>query len=139
MERRKLLWIVGVALFSLMLVGLVLIAVRNRSARPEETEAQLPGTVVIDNTDKLRAILLSDQYSAVIDDLVRFIPDKISPETDHAVVVGEPKVARNGNVKFVVRVDGGSEPFSVALDRSKFDKITLTIPAHSYKKVLDIY
>jgi hypothetical protein len=121
---------------ALVITVLIFLVVRDKPSGPPEIDS--PGTVVIDNTDELRGILLPRQYTTVLNEVVALIQDKIGPNTEHAVVKGV-KVNRDGSVKVTFDVDGPSEPFLLLVDRSAFDKIVLTIPAYSYKKTMSIY
>lgn len=107
--------------------------------KPQPTEVDVPGQLVIDNTDKLREVLLYSQYSKLISELTAYISEKVDQGADHAFIVGDVVIEKNGNLNFKVHVDGADKEFEVFVDRQNFDRIILLIPSSNYKKDIKIY
>jgi|SRR3989344_566644 len=105
----------------------------------ELSQTEIANTVIIDNTDRLSAILLTEQYSAVYYTLVQYL-QFMDKTNDHAVIVGETKVEKDSSVTFKVKTDKPDKTFSVILVRN-YDtgKITLKIPDFDYETVIEVY
>jgi hypothetical protein len=98
-----------------------------------------PGTVIIDNTDRLSEILLPEQYQALSNALAVYIQVNVDPKIVHATIVGQPSVAANASVSFTLKTDKPSVSLDVSVDRSNFDKLIMTIPAKSYSQVIPVF
>lgn len=139
---KKIGLIVGIIFFVGILGVLILSSgkkVVDETTKTPPTENHDPVGIVIDNTDKLRSLLLSDQYTSVMDQVIGYVESSVDAKAEHAYIVGEPKLERNGNVSFVVHVDGSNKEFDVLVDRTEFGFITVSIPGSGYKKRTKVY
>lgn len=142
MSSKRRLIILAVAFIILLLMGvLVFRRPSTNHTKPTETsEVDIAGTVIIDNTDRLSKILLSEQYAAVYEALATYIRDNINKSIEHATIISQPLVARDGSVSFTLITDKPETTFKVILDRSsKVGNITIRIPSHNYKKTLNVF
>jgi len=139
--RQNKRWFVIIAAL-LAVIGVVLFLIFRSSPQPQSkpTELDSPGTVVIDNTDQLRDILLRREYAAVNEELVKYIQDHVSDAIEHAFLVNQPVINSDGVVSFTVQTEAPNKQFSVKLDRNTyFNKIIFSIPEVNYQSTLDVY
>jgi hypothetical protein len=137
--RRKMLVISTAVVFALLLALAVFLILRDNQPELPVTEAEGPGTVIIDNTDELSSILLGLQYQATSDFVVGYIQKEIDKNIEHAVIVGSPVVNNNGSVDFKVKTDNPEVEFTVHIDRSSVKNLTLQVKGTDYKKTVKVY
>jgi len=130
---------IGLAVVLVILLVLFITHSNSPKHLSDAPEASGPGTVIIDNTDKLSDILLPEQYQALSNALAAYIQTKVNFKIDHATVIGQPNVANNGNVNFTIKTDRPVTTFEVSVDRSNFDSLIMTIPANSYSQVIPVF
>ena len=104
---------------------------------PKEPERGGPKTVLLQNTTRLSQILLAEQFLTVKQQLQVYILTKVSTGANTAKV-SDVKVAPDGSVNFTVAVEN-SKTFAVKVDRSKFDRITFTVPQDNYQTTAKVY
>jgi hypothetical protein len=143
MKNNRLLIAIGLAVF-VVILGIGFLVNRNApqpqsGPSSEKNEVELTGTIIIDNTDKLSAAMLSEQYSATYDALVNYIHERIDKKIEHAQIVGDPEVAGDGTISFKVKTDNPSKEFSVIVERKVFDKIVVKIPESNFSQTITIY
>lgn len=131
------------ALLAILAIGAVLLFAllgRDKTQQAPLPHLDSPGTVVIDNTDGLREILLQRQYAAVNEELVKYIQTKVGKSVDHAEIIGNPDVSGDGVVLFTVQTDSPTQKFNVKVDRNTyFNKIVFTVVGSDYQTTTDVY
>jgi len=137
-SQRKLIIIsVMLALAAILLVGLI--AAFHHTAPQKSQNNVEEGPLPIKNTGALSDLLLPKQYNAVYFDLSQFIQQKVNPRAQEATV-SNVKVQPDGNITFSIAVDSlQKDAFTVFLDRSAFDKITISVTKYSYTKTIQVY
>lgn len=137
-SKRRLLIVIIIC--TVVVAGLLLLFRGSPSPDNGPPEPSSPGTVVIDNTDQLRDILLARQYAVVNRELVNYIFAKIDDKVEHAYIVSGSISNKGGLVSFRVQTEQPDQQFKVDLDRGKdFDKIVFTVSGTDYSKTLDVY
>ncbi|MEX1995178.1 MAG: hypothetical protein WD887_00160 [Candidatus Saccharimonadales bacterium] len=138
---KRLLWIIGIIVIGFIIVAwLVLGPASSPPPTHPETETVGPGTVVIDNTDELSSILLSEEYTATINQLVAYIQTEIGSGVTHAVVEGRPAVQDNGLVVFSIKTENPEKKFRVEIDRfTSRSQVIFRIPGSGFTRTLQAY
>lgn len=140
MRRRSLFIIVMfIAVLAPVFIYLIFHSPQKSTRTQVVTEADTPGTVIIDNTDYLSSILLPEQYTALSNELASYIQTKVDSSSSHASIVGKPVIAGDGSISFTLKVDPSGKQLGVNVDRSQFDKITVKIPGDNYVNTVPIF
>ena len=138
--RKHKLLVFGGVVVAIILAALVFTLKSPDKQTLPVTEVDGPGTVIIDNTDRLSGVLLAEQYTVVHEELVKYIETKIDENIEHAFIVDGLKINNDGIIEFTVRTKAPEKTFTVKLDRIKyFNKVIFSISADHYKKTLPVY
>lgn len=137
-RNRKIVLALVIGLF--LILGIILSLSGPKSEEPKLLTVKPLENITLENSDKLKDLLLDRQYSAVVKGVSDLVHSKVSANVKTAAITMGPAVAKDGSVVFSATTKDPSRTFNITVDRSTyFDKIIIKVPGSGYSVTLPTY
>lgn len=143
MNKKKVILYTGVVVLMILTIWLIL-SISSRHRKQNTPNPASPtsetGPIGLQNTESLSNILLQKQFNALLYTLADFIQKKVDSSTPSASVVGSPAINIDGTITFKVLLNTPKkQSFTVNVDRSVFDRLTVSVPEYQYTETISVY
>lgn len=142
MNRRKILLYVAAVVFIGLTIWVIFTSSRAQKQNTLNTTSTAPeiGPVSLQNAESLSNLLLQKQFNSLLYALSDFIQKRVDANNTSASVIGSPTTNADGSITFSVLLNTPKkQSFSVNVDRSIFDHLTMTVPDYQYTKSISVY
>jgi len=143
-DRRVKIKLVLVLMGSLLLVVGIASLIGNHykpsTINPSSNLNEANGPLVFSNTGNLSDILLTQQFTSFYQVISSFIQNQFGQSVTQIKLIGDASVGPNGIITLRLEVEPSQKQFNLTIDRiSVYNKLTVSIPAYSYKNTVVVY